>query len=87
MRFIVVLLVLTILGVFAILTFQPVSLELKELELKEQQKTEEANALRKENEELKKELHLLKHNKFYLEKFARENFGLSKTNELIFKFD
>jgi len=87
MRFIIILLVLTVLGIFAILNFQPASLELKELEQKEKQKAEEAAKLRMENEQLKKELHLLKYDKFYLEKFARENFGLSKTNELIFKFE
>ena len=87
MRFIIILLVLTILAIFAILTFQPASVELRELENKEREKAAEAARLRIENEQLKKELHLLKYDKFYLEKFARENFGLSKTNELIFKFE
>ena len=66
---------------------QPASVELRELEKKEKEKAAEAARLRIENEQLKKELHLLKYDKFYLEKFARENFGLSKTNELIFKFE
>ena len=87
MRFLVCLLVVTVLAIFAILTFQPASRELKELRKVEKAKEEEVARLTVQNEELRRELHLLKSDKFYLEKFARENYGLSKTNEFIFKFE
>lgn len=44
-------------------------------------------ALEKQNGELKKQVHSLKNDPFYIEKSAREEFGLAKKNELIFQFE
>lgn len=39
------------------------------------------------NDRLRSELKLLNENPFYLEKHARENFGMAKPDEYIFKYD
>ncbi|HIE58833.1 MAG TPA: septum formation initiator family protein [Persephonella sp.] len=46
----------------------------------------EIKALRKENDQLYKQIDELKHNYFVIEKEARENLGLVKENEEIFIF-
>lgn len=39
-----------------------------------------------ENQRLKTEVHGLKHDPYYIEKHAREDFGLAKPDEYIFQF-
>jgi len=39
-----------------------------------------------ENQRLKAEIHSLKHDPYYIEKHAREDFGLAKPDEYIFQF-
>ncbi|HAK88228.1 MAG TPA: hypothetical protein DHV16_00650 [Nitrospiraceae bacterium] len=39
-----------------------------------------------ENQRLKAEIHALKHDPYYIEKHAREDFGLAKPDEYIFQF-
>lgn len=39
------------------------------------------------NEALRRELHLLKENPFYIEKYAREEFGMAKPDEYIFRYE
>lgn len=39
------------------------------------------------NTALKADLKLLKENPFYLEKYARENFGMAKPDEYVFTYD
>lgn len=39
------------------------------------------------NARLKTELQSLKENPFYIEKYARENFGMAKPDEYIFKYE
>lgn len=41
----------------------------------------------RQNEQLRAQLKLLKEDSFYREKLAREEYGLSKPNEYIFKYD
>ena len=43
--------------------------------------------INKQNEQLRAQLKLLKEDPFYREKLAREEYGLSKPNEYIFKYD
>lgn len=43
--------------------------------------------INKQNEQLRVQLKLLKEDPFYREKLAREEYGLSKPNEYIFKYD
>jgi cell division protein FtsB len=43
--------------------------------------------INRQNEQLRTQLKLLKEDPFYREKLAREEYGLSKPNEYIFKYD
>ena len=43
--------------------------------------------LNRQNEELRSQIKLLKDDPFYREKLAREEFGLAKPDEYIFKYD
>ncbi len=43
--------------------------------------------INKQNEQIKKEIKLLKEDPFYREKFAREEFGLARQDEYIFQYD
>lgn len=43
--------------------------------------------LENQNREMKKQVNALKNDPFYIEKSAREEFGLAKKNELIFQFE
>jgi cell division protein FtsB len=44
-------------------------------------------SLDKQNREMKKQVESLRNDPFYIEKSAREEFGLAKKNELIFQFE
>lgn len=43
--------------------------------------------INKQNEQLRNQIKLLKEDPFYREKLAREEFGLAKPDEYIFKYD
>jgi len=61
---------------------------LKYLELKnnEQKLIKEINEISVENNALRNEIELLKKDPSYLEKYAREKFGLVKPGEMVFQF-
>lgn len=61
---------------------------LKYLQLKknEEKLLKEINQISSENNSLKKEIDLLKKDPAYLEKCAREKFGLVKPGEMVFQF-
>lgn len=61
---------------------------LKYLELKnnEQKLIKEINEISIENNALRNEIELLKKDPSYLEKYAREKFGLVKPGEMVFQF-
>ncbi len=58
-----------------------------ELRKKKAQIEQEVKDVELKNSSLKSELKLLKENPFYLEKHAREEFGMAKPDEYIFKYD
>lgn len=58
-----------------------------ELQKAKQKLDSEIVALDKQNREMKKHVDSLKNDPFYIEKSAREEFGLAKKNELIFQFE
>ncbi len=58
-----------------------------ELQKNKQNLDTEIASLEKQNKDLKKQVNSLKHDPFYIEKSAREEFGLAKKNELIFQFE
>ncbi len=43
--------------------------------------------IKKQNEQIKTQLQLLKEDPFFREKFAREEFGLAKPDEYIFQYE
>lgn len=45
------------------------------------------NEIQKENEQLRSQVDALKKDPFYIEKHAREEFGLAKPDEYIFQYD
>jgi len=47
----------------------------------------EITGLEKQNTELKKQVNALKNDPYYIEKSAREEYGLARKNELIFQFE
>lgn len=61
-------------------------LKYRQLKKNEQRLINEINELSKENVLLKKEIELLKNDSSYLEKYAREKFGLIKPGEMVFQF-
>lgn len=62
-------------------------LRYRELKAKRNQLSGEIQSLEAGNARLKSELKLLKENPFYLEKYAREDFGMAKPDEYVFKYD
>ena len=58
-----------------------------ELKNKKVQIEQEVRNIDLNNSRLKSELKLLNENPFYLEKHAREEFGMAKPDEYIFKYD
>lgn len=58
-----------------------------ELQKTQQKLTAEIVTLDQQNKQLKKQVDALKNDPFYIEKSAREEFGLAKKNELIFQFE
>ncbi|PKL52296.1 MAG: hypothetical protein CVV37_01885 [Nitrospira bacterium HGW-Nitrospira-1] len=59
-------------------------LELNRTKINLQNQIAEIN---RQNEQFRTQLKLLKEDPFYREKLAREEFGLSRPNEYIFKYD
>jgi cell division protein FtsB len=53
----------------------------------EKRKLDEANfVLQKENEGLREKIHRLRHDDLYLEKVAREELGLARPGEIVYRF-
>lgn len=57
-----------------------------ELRKKKAQLESQIEELKKENEQLRLEIRLLKEEPFYTEKYAREEFGLARSDEIIFQY-
>lgn len=63
------------------------ALRLMELKAKRDELHRGVAEIKKDNEELKMSVKSYKENDFYMEKHAREDFGLSKSDEYIFLYD
>ncbi len=59
-------------------------MELQETRLNLERQIEDINS---QNQQLRTQLQLLKEDAFYREKLAREEFGMAKPDEFIFKYD
>ncbi|MBI4690844.1 MAG: septum formation initiator family protein [Nitrospirae bacterium] len=62
-------------------------LRYRELSNKKAQLEKEIAELRQENTHVKTQVKVLKENPFYLEKYAREEFGLARSDEYIFQYE
>ena len=62
-------------------------LRYRELAAKKGQLAAEIQSIEVRNVRLKSELKLLKENHFYLEKYAREDFGMARPDEYVFKYE
>lgn len=61
-------------------------LKYKELKKNEQKLLTEVNQITRGNNSLKQEIDLFKRDQAYLEKYAKEKFGLVKPGEMVFQF-
>ncbi|MCL5022479.1 MAG: septum formation initiator family protein [Nitrospirae bacterium] len=62
-------------------------LRYRELAQKKTHLVSEIGQIEATNAQLKTELKLLKENPFYIEKYAREDFGMAKPDEYVFKYE
>ncbi len=87
MRFVMTVFLLTAAAVIGIIVLEPVSSDYRRQSADEKLLKQKLARLRDENTELKKEIYRMKNDPFYLEKYARDAFGLARSNEYIYKFD
>ena len=87
MKFMIAVVIITISAIVLIYFFQSKGPDYFKTRNEEKKLSAEIRKLRDENDKLKKEIYLLKTDPFFLEKYARDTFGLAATNEIIFKFD
>ena len=87
MKFLIAVVIITITGIVLIYFFQSKGPDYFKTCAEEKKLVDEIRKLRDENDDLKKQIYLLKTDPFYLEKYARDTFGLAASNEVIFKFD
>ncbi|NWF76680.1 MAG: septum formation initiator family protein [Nitrospirae bacterium] len=62
-------------------------LRYKELLKKQSQLSDEIKKIELENKEFRTQIKLFKEDPFYIEKYAREEYGLAKPDEYIFQYD
>ena len=87
MKFLIAVIIITITAIGLIYFFQNKGPDYFKIRAEEKKLADEIRKLRDENDDLKKQIYLLKTDPFYLEKYARDTFGLAASNEIIFKFD
>ena len=87
MRYLIAVGVLTVAAIILIFVFEPQRADYRAERAREKRLKQEVLTLRAENERLKSEIYRMKTDPFYLEKYARETFGLAASNEIIYKFD
>ena len=75
-----------IIAVIYVLLNEPIHTDYKRTKAKEKEMLFRITELRNENNKLKKEIYKLKTDPFYLEKYARNAFGLAASNEIIYRF-
>ena len=87
MRYLIAVGVLTVAAIILIFVLEPQRADYRDERAREKRLKQEVLRLREENERLKNEIYRMKTDPFYLEKYARETFGLAASNEIIYKFD
>jgi len=87
MKFLISIAILTCIAIIIIILFQNKGADYYNTIAQQEKLIKEIRNLREENDRLKKEIFLLKNDPFYLEKYARDTYGLAASNEIIFKFE
>lgn len=81
-------LLLSFLYLAVIFTFGDTGLlRYRDLREKQTRLTEEITAIETRNSHLKSDIKLLKEDPFYIEKHAREDFGMARPDEYVFKYE
>ena len=75
-----------IIAVIYVVVNEPIRSDYKRTKAKETEMKSRISELRNENDKLKEEIYKLKTDPFYLEKYARNAFGLAASNEIIYRF-
>lgn len=83
--FVIITLVISYLGIVLIFG-NPGFIKYNELNKTKKKLEAEIKHIEKENKILKAQINALKEDAFYIEKYAREEFGLAKSDEYIFQF-
>ena len=87
MRYWIALGLLTVVAVAFVVNYERTQSSYIEARNEERRLKQQLTDLRAENERLKREIYLMTTDPFYLEKYARDAYGLAASNELIYKFE
>jgi cell division protein FtsB len=87
MRFALALILLTGVAIVFVIRYERTRADYLEALNEERSLKQQLSDLRNENERLKREIYLMTSDPFYLEKYARDAYGLAKSNELIYKLE
>jgi len=86
MKITIAIIVIIVIAIIYVVLYEPVRADYKKTKAEEAKLEKAISELRAENDKLKKEIYKLRTDPFYLEKYARDAFGLAGTNEIIYKF-
>ncbi len=75
-----------IIAIIYVAIYEPKRADYKRVKTEEERLKNIISELRTENDKLKEEIYKLKTDPFYLEKYARDAFGLAGSNEIIYRF-
>ena len=84
LTFLIIVVIIT--TVIYVVIREPLRDDYKRTKAEEARMKTTINDLRIENDKLKKEIFKLKTDPFYLEKYARDAYGLAVSNEIIYRF-
>ena len=80
------IIIVIIIAVIYVVVNEPIRADYKRTKAEETRMKTVISELHIENNKLKEEIFKLKTDPFYLEKYARDTFGLAASNEIIYRF-
>jgi len=80
------IIIVIIIAVIYVVVNEPIRADYKRTKAEETRLKTVISELHIENNKLKEEIFKLKTDPFYLEKYARDTFGLAASNEIIYRF-
>ena len=87
MRYVVAVLLLVALAAGFVFEYEPLRVNYRAALADRERMKNQLELMRTENERLTQEILRMKSDPFYIEKYAREAFGLAGSNEIIYRFD